>query len=140
MSFFRSFFRLSSLTAKLFRFMCTIIRKYSGGSVDSSAQRCDDKRSSNPNGICANVCVCVRCVAHKLSLHGTYTKNETQFYTTQNFMIKYIVVLLYRTQYMELRFVLSIDLVYCRGGNGHWPNTYNYTVLPRVVCVHSMIF
>lgn len=66
-----------ALTVKLFRFMCTIIRKYSGGSVDSSAH---NDVTTNVHLIqmgCMYV-VCV-CVSHKLSLHGSTLKTKLNF-------------------------------------------------------------
>lgn len=68
------------------------------------------------------------CFVHsmcKLSLQ--YTRNETQFYTVQNFMIKYIVVLLL----IALRFVSEVWW-YGWGEEAATDavaNTYHYTVL-----------
>lgn len=88
----------SDAARKLFRFMCTIIRKYSGG-IDND----DDNERSKTECVCVS---CLQCTPNSLYYTGmelNFTQHETSWLSTQ-FLVQH-----------TLRFVSILS----RDGSGH---------------------
>lgn len=129
----------SAAARKLFRFMCTIIRKYSGG-IDND----DDNERSKTECVCVS---CLQCTPNSLYYTGmelNFTQHETSWLSTQ-FLVQH-----------TLRFVSILS----RDGSGHrtWcycdtisdtrslslslspPVSFSGNILALVLRMHTMFF